>query len=32
MHVQAANREISTSETGGANDMFFTVIYAGAFH
>jgi hypothetical protein len=30
MHVQAASREISTSETGGANDMFFTVIYAGA--
>jgi len=32
MHVQAPNREISTSEAGGANDMFFTVIYAGAFH
>ena len=30
MHVQAVNREISTYETGGANDMFFTVIYTGA--
>jgi hypothetical protein len=32
MHVQAVNREISSSEMGGANDMFFTAIYTGAFH
>jgi hypothetical protein len=32
MHVQAANRETATSETGGANDMFFTVIYTSAIH
>jgi hypothetical protein len=30
--MQAVNREISTSETGAANDTFFIVIYAGAFH